>query len=107
MFDGMDTSNDTIIVAALGDSITAGNPGWDPDPERRPFEGDNPESQYLYWAQRADPRIDFRNHGVGGEVTEEILRRFDVAVDGADVLIVQGGINDIVQGRSIEDAAEN
>jgi lysophospholipase L1-like esterase len=107
MFDGMPTSNDTIIVSALGDSITAGNPGWDPDPERRPFEGDNPESQYLYWAQRADPRIDFRNHGVGGEVTDEILRRFDVAVDGADVLIVQGGINDIVHERSIDQAAEN
>ncbi len=107
MFDGMPTSNDTIIVSALGDSITAGNPGWDPDPQRRPFEGDNPESQYLYWAQRADPRIDFRNHGVGGEVTEEILRRFDTAVEGADVLIVQGGINDVVHDRDLEDAAEN
>jgi lysophospholipase L1-like esterase len=111
MFDDMSTSEDQngpkIIVSALGDSITAGNPGWDPDPERRPFEGDNPESQYLYWAARADPRIEFRNHGVGGEVTEEILRRFDTAVEGADVLIVQGGINDIVHDRSLEAAAEN
>jgi lysophospholipase L1-like esterase len=111
MFDGMSMSNDTntakIVVSALGDSITAGNPGWDPDPERRPFEGDNPESQYLYWAARADPRIEFRNHGVGGEVTEEILRRFDEAVEGADVLIVQGGINDVVHERSLEAAAEN
>lgn len=111
MFDGMSTSNDPngpkIVVSALGDSITAGNPGWDPDPERRPFEGDNPESQFLYWAARADPRIEFRNHGVGGEVTEEILRRFDTAVEGADVLIVQGGINDIVHDRSLEAAAEN
>jgi hypothetical protein len=59
----------TIVVSALGDSITAGNPGWDPDPVRRLSEGDDPQSQYLYWAARADPRIDFRNHGVGGEVT--------------------------------------
>jgi recombination protein RecR len=24
---------------------------------RRPFEGDDPQSQYLYWAQRRDPRL--------------------------------------------------
>ena len=50
-----------FLVVGLGDSITAGNPGWDPDPERRLLE---------------DPGI-----------------------------VVQGGINDIVQGRSIELAA--
>jgi lysophospholipase L1-like esterase len=96
-----------IVVSALGDSITAGNPGWDPDPVRRLDEGDDPESQYLFWAARADPRIDFRNHGVGGECTAEIVRRFEQAVDGADVLVVQGGINDVVHQRSIEDAADN
>jgi lysophospholipase L1-like esterase len=98
----------TILVSALGDSITAGNPGWDPDPVRRLSEGDDPQSQYLYWAARADPRIDFRNHGVGGEVTEEILGRFSVAVaDGPAVLVVQGGINDVVHQRPIEAAAAN
>jgi lysophospholipase L1-like esterase len=97
----------TVIVSALGDSITAGNPGWDPDPVRRLSEGDDPQSQYLYWAARADPRIDFRNHGVGGEVTEQILDRFPVAVTGADVLVVQGGINDVVHQRPVEAAAAN
>jgi lysophospholipase L1-like esterase len=96
-----------IVVSALGDSITAGNPGWDPDPVRRLDEGDDPESQYLFWAARADPRIDFRNHGVGGECTAEIVRRFEQAADGADVLVVQGGINDVVHQRSIEDAADS
>jgi lysophospholipase L1-like esterase len=97
----------TIVVSALGDSITAGNPGWDPDPVRRLSEGDDPQSQYLYWAARADPRIDFRNHGVGGEVTEQILDRFSVAVTGAAVLVVQGGINDVVHQRPVEAAAAN
>jgi lysophospholipase L1-like esterase len=97
----------TIVVSALGDSITAGNPGWDPDPVRRLSEGDDPQSQYLYWAARADPRIDFRNHGVGGEVTEQILGRFSVAVAGAAVLVVQGGINDVVHQRPVEAAAAN
>jgi lysophospholipase L1-like esterase len=98
---------DRIRVSALGDSITAGNPGWDPDPARRPFEGDDPESQYLYWAARADPRIEFRNHGVGGETTAEIVRRFDDAAADADVLVVQGGINDVVHGLDLEEAAAN
>ncbi len=94
-----------MIVVGLGDSITAGNPGYDPDPARQPFEGTDPESQYLYWAAQADPRIEFRNHGVGGERTDQILARFAAATVGADVLVVQGGINDVVQGRPIEDAA--
>ena len=93
-----------IVVVGLGDSITAGNPGWDPDPARRALEdpGDDPRSQYLYWAAQADPRIEFRNCGVGGERTDEIRARFDASVEGADVLVVQGGINDVVRGRDVE-----
>lgn len=96
-----------IVVTGLGDSITAGNPGWDPDPAKRLLEdpGDDERSQYLYWAALNDPRIDFRNHGVGGERTDEIRARLDAVVEGTDVLIVQGGINDVVQGRAIEQAA--
>jgi lysophospholipase L1-like esterase len=100
-------ASDRIRLSALGDSITAGNPGWDPDPARRPFEGDDPESQYLFWAARADPRIEFRNHGVGGETTAEIVRRFEDAAAGADVLVVQGGINDVVHDLDLEEAAAN
>ncbi len=96
-----------IVVVGLGDSITAGNPGYDPDPARQPFEGSDPESQYLYWAALLDPRLEVRNHGVGGERTDEILERFGHAVVDADVLVVQGGINDVVQGRSLEQAASN
>ena len=96
-----------FLVVGLGDSITAGNPGWDPDPARRPFEdpGDDETSQYLYWAAAANPGMRFSNHGVGGERTDEIRARLESAVSGADVIVVQGGINDVVQGRSIELAA--
>ena len=96
-----------FLVVGLGDSITAGNPGWDPDPERRKLEhpGDDETSQYLYWASRVNPGMRFRNHGVGGERTDEIRSRLEEAAEGADVIVVQGGINDIVQGRSIELAA--
>ena len=39
--------------------------------------------------------------------TDQIAARFDVAVEGADALVVQGGINDIVQRRPVEEAARN
>ena len=97
-----------IVVAALGDSITAGSPAWDPDPARRPPEPEaDPESQYEYWAAKADSRLDFRNCGIYGQRTDEIARRLGACAEGADVLVVQGGINDIAQGRSIDNAAAN
>ena len=97
-----------IVVAALGDSITAGSPGWDPDPARRTPESEaDPESQYEHWAARADPQLEFRNCGTYGQRTDEIARRLEACAEGAGVLVVQGGINDIAQGRSIDDAAAN
>ncbi len=90
-----------MIVAALGDSITEGSPGFD---SRR---GGDETSQWEHWAARADPRLSFRNHGIHGQRTDEILERLDEAAAGADVLVVQGGINDIAQGRPVDEAAEN
>jgi lysophospholipase L1-like esterase len=81
-----------VIVAALGDSITEGSPGlpgWD------------------VWAARADPRLEIRNCGIYGERTDEIMARLDDCARGAEVLVVQGGINDIAQGHPVEQAAEN
>jgi lysophospholipase L1-like esterase len=49
----------------------------------------------------------FRNCGLHGQRTDEIAGRLDDCSRSADVLIVQGGINDIAQGRSIETAADN
>ena len=85
-------SGSFIVVAALGDSITEGSPGlpgWD------------------VWAARADPRLEIRNCGIYGQRTDEIAARLDDCARGADALVVQGGINDIAQGRDIARAAEN
>jgi lysophospholipase L1-like esterase len=91
-----------IIVAALGDSITAGTPLWDPDPAVRREIGAilDEESQWPYWAARADPSLEFHNHGVNRERTDQIRARLTSAAEGADVIVIQGGINDVVQGRS-------
>jgi lysophospholipase L1-like esterase len=62
-------------------------------------------SQYEYWASRARADLSFRNCGVFGERTDQIADRLDHCARGASVLVVQGGINDIAQGRPVEDAA--
>jgi len=96
------------VVAALGDSITAGTPGWDPNPAiRAQIPDPDPRSQYGYWAERALPGTDFRNCGVPGERTDEIARRLDDCADGADVLILEGGVNDLAQGRAPVAVARN
>jgi lysophospholipase L1-like esterase len=86
----------TIVVAAIGDSITAGSP-WD-------------EDEAIGWpaaAAEADARLRFRVRAVYGKRTDEIAAWLDEAAAGAEVLVVQGGINDIAQGRPVADAAAN
>ncbi|TML54887.1 MAG: hypothetical protein E6G16_02345 [Actinobacteria bacterium] len=97
-----------IVVAVAGDSISAGSPLWDPDPAvRARIPAPDERSQWQWWAGRADPRLEFRTTAVYGERTDQIARRLDVVLEGADVLVVQGGINDVVQRRPVEEAAGN
>jgi lysophospholipase L1-like esterase len=97
-----------IVVAVAGDSISAGSPLWDPDAAvRARIATPDERSQWQWWAARADARLEFRTTAVYAERTDEIARRLDLVLPGADVLVVQGGINDVVQRRSIEEAAQN
>ncbi|HZS24198.1 MAG TPA: GDSL-type esterase/lipase family protein [Gaiellaceae bacterium] len=97
-----------MIVACLGDSITAGSPLWDPDPAvRARIDAPDERSQWGWWAMRAKPSLELRNHGVYGERTDEIAARLAGAVDGVDAIVIQGGINDVAQGRPVETAAQN
>ena len=93
-----------VTIGALGDSITAGNPLYDPDPEQRAALGfgEDPESQYEYWAAESNLELDFVNCGVFGERTDEIAKRLPDCAEGADLLVVQGGINDIAQTLGAE-----
>ena len=97
-----------IVVAVAGDSISAGSPLWDPDPAvRARIAAPDERSQWQWWASRTDATLEFRTTAVYGERTDQIARRLDLVLTGADVLVVQGGINDVVQRRPVEKAAED
>jgi lysophospholipase L1-like esterase len=97
-----------IVVAVAGDSISAGSPLWDPDPAvRARIASPDERSHWQWWASRADSRLEFRTTAVYGERTDEIARRLDLVLPGTDVLVVQGGINDVVQRGPVEQAAGN
>ena len=106
---GVGQEQPTTLVATLGDSIIAGSPGFDPDPRMRDVLGfgADEKSQWQYWAQKSHPELEFRNCGVYGQRTDEIAARLSTCAKSAQVLIVQGGINDIAQGRPVEPAAAN
>lgn len=98
-----------MVVAALGDSITAGSPYWDPDPSVRDQIGPalDERSQWQYWSSEADPRLGFRNCGIYGQRTDEIAKRLEECANGAELLVLQGGINDIAQMQPVTSAAAN
>ncbi|HEX5246977.1 MAG TPA: SGNH/GDSL hydrolase family protein [Gaiellaceae bacterium] len=98
-----------IVVAVVGDSISAGSPLWDPDPSVRAHIGTaaDERSQWQWWANAHDPRLEFRTRAAYGKRTDEIAAFVEDVASGADVLVVQGGINDVAQRRSVEDAARN
>lgn len=95
-------------VAVVGDSISAGSPLWDPDPRvRARIQAPDERSQWQWWAAQGEPRLEFRTSAVYGERTDQIARRLDLVLGDAEILVVQGGINDIAQRAPIEDAAGN
>ena len=95
-------------MAVAGDSISAGSPLWDPDEAvRTRIASPDERSQWQFWASRADARLEFRTTAVYGERTDQIARRLELVLTGADVLVVQGGINDVVQRRSVDETARN
>jgi len=102
-------------IVALGDSTTAGTPGFKSPLEAPPNGAGNVESQYAYWLTKAHSDWIVLNRGVNGERSDEIRSRFRRDVVDAqtpvagpqrktvpDVVVVIAGVNDVYQGRGAE-----
>ena len=99
----------TRIIVGIGDSTTAGTPGFRSPIEAPPAGRGNPESQYAYWMMKAYPEWAVLNRGINGQRSDEILSRFErdvVAVKPA-IVIILAGVNDIFQRRSADSVERN
>ena len=95
-------TRDMMTIVALGDSTTAGTPGFKSPIEAPPDGAGNVESQYAYWLMRTHAEWRVLNRGVDGERSDQIRARFarDVVGAKADAAIILAGVNDIYQGRA-------
>ena len=91
-----------VRIVALGDSTTAGTPGFLSPLEAPPSGRGDETSQYLWWLMQAHPEWQVMNRGVNGERSDQIRARFtrDVIDAKASIVIIIAGVNDIYQGRS-------
>ena len=116
-----------MIFLCLGNSLTAGYPGYDPAPDGISNGYGNPKSQYEFWLKKLcvehlrenlgildDKIIDallFINKGVPGELTSNFLRRINYDYLGIKLKptysIIIGGTNDLGWGIANEKIVEN
>jgi lysophospholipase L1-like esterase len=89
-----------MILVALGDSTTAGTPGFKSPLEAPPDGEGDVESQYAFWLMKAHPEWRVLNRGVNGERSDQVRARFprDVLGAAADLVVIIAGVNDIYQG---------
>jgi len=90
-----------VTIVALGDSTTAGTPGYRSPIEAPPGGAGNVESQYAHWLMKSHADWRVLNRGVNGERSDQIRTRFrrDVLDAKAAVVVIVAGVNDVYQGR--------
>ena len=93
-----------VTIVGLGDSTTAGTPGFRSPLEAPPNGEGNPESQYAFWMMRSHPDWIVLNRGVNGETAEEVRARLprDVLGPRPAYAIILAGVNDIFAGQRAE-----
>jgi acyl-CoA thioesterase I len=91
-------------IVALGDSTTAGTPGFTSPLESPPVGAGDETSQYAFWLMKAHPEWMVLNRGINGQRSDEIRARFerDVVQNGPTAVVIIAGVNDIYQGKSVE-----
>jgi lysophospholipase L1-like esterase len=93
------------VIVAIGDSTTAGTPGFLSPIEAPPHGRGDVTSQYAYWLMKMHPEWTVLNRGVNGERSDQIAARFgrDVVAARPAVAVIIAGVNDIYQGRAAAD----
>jgi lysophospholipase L1-like esterase len=94
-----------LRILAIGDSTTAGTPGFRSPLESPPAGAGDVESQYAYWLEQICPDWTVLNRGVNRERIDHIQARFarDLREARPDVVILIAGVNDIYEGRAAAD----
>ena len=97
-----------VRIVAMGDSTTAGTPGFKSPREAPPKGSGDPTSQYAYWLMKAHPDWDVVNQGVNTQRSDVIAARFaeDVVALKPAVVVIIAGVNDVYQGRPAQHVKE-
>lgn len=100
--------DEKITIVAMGDSTTAGTPGWKSRVEAPPHGAGDETSQYAWWLMQERPGWNVLNHGVDGERSDQIRARFDrdVIARTPRAVVIIAGVNDVYQGRGPEQVIE-
>jgi lysophospholipase L1-like esterase len=116
-----------MIFLCLGNSLTAGYPGYNPAPDGLSQGYGNFTSQYEYWLKKKcleylekkirkpteeiEEDLIFINKGIPGQLTRNFLRRIDNDLikikPKPDFSIIIGGTNDLGWGLPIEKILDN
>ena len=90
-----------LRIVAMGDSTTAGTPGFKSPRETPPKGSGDETSQYAYWLMKAHPEWDVVNQGINAQRSDQIAGRFeaDVIALKPAVVVIIAGVNDVYQGR--------
>jgi lysophospholipase L1-like esterase len=91
----------STTIVAIGDSTTAGTPGFKSPRESPPRGSGDETSQYAYWLMNAHPDWTLINQGIDGQRSDQIHARFeeDVIAKRPPVVVIIAGVNDVYQGR--------
>lgn len=95
---------DNIVVVAFGDSLTV---GYQSPTITDPWYRETPYCDFL--KEKLPTGFEFLVKGISGEMTDEMVRRFerDVLSARPDYTVILGGTNDLGWGVSPEEVLEN
>jgi lysophospholipase L1-like esterase len=98
----VDEAMQPVRIVALGDSTTAGTPGFRSPLESPPSGSGDVKSQYAHWLMQSHPEWQVLNKGVNGERSDQIRSRFDrdVLDENPRIVVILAGVNDVYQGRA-------